>query len=104
MKNPFWHSEKSRDKNASWNYQTKKLGSEHPSYQWIFQVPVKGGIGSIWGPQKARSTYKWYILPIGGLTMPPTTFYGNQKQPLKLETFEHRGNLGTPQCHVSPKK
>ena len=33
-------------------------------FQWIFQVPVKGGRDYI-TPQKA--IYKWYILPIGGL-------------------------------------
>ena len=33
-------------------------------FQWIFEVPVKGGRDYI-TPQKA--IYKWYILPIGGL-------------------------------------
>ena len=32
-----------------------------PDDQWIFQVPVKGG--------------RWHIIP--------TTFYGNQEQPLR---------------------
>ena len=42
-------------------------------YQWIFQVPVKGGIGSIFHPPEGKdykwyiSGYKWYVLPIGGL-------------------------------------
>ena len=26
--------------------------------------------------------YKWYILPVEGLYLPPTPFYGNPKQPL----------------------
>ena len=34
------------------------------TYQWIFQVPVKGGRDYI-TPKNA--IYKWYILPIGGL-------------------------------------
>ena len=43
-------------------------------------------------PPNKGNDYKWYIsgmelLPIGGWTMPPTTFYGNQKQPLIVGGF-----------------
>ena len=51
--------------------------------QWLFLVPLKGGRWHII-PQKA--IYKWYISGIYcqlGDYMPPTTFYGNQKKPLK---------------------
>ncbi len=41
-----------------------KLQPFKPFFQWLFQVPLKGGRGHI-TPQKA--IYKWYILPIGGL-------------------------------------
>ena len=53
------------------------------NHQWLFLVPLKGGRDYII-PQKA--IYKWYISGIYcqlGDYMPPTTFYGNQKQPLK---------------------
>ena len=37
-------------------------------YQWLFLVPLIGGIGSIEPPQKARTmVYKWYVLPNGGI-------------------------------------
>ena len=48
----------------------------------VEMVPVKGGIGSFFTPQK---DYKWYISGIYcqlGDYMPPTAFYGNHKQPL----------------------
>ena len=32
----------------------------YPYHQWIFQVPVKGGIGSIFHPPEGKD-YKWYI-------------------------------------------
>ena len=53
--------------------------------QWLFLVPIKGGIGSIFSPPRFGKDYKWYISGIYsqlGDYMPPTTFYGNQKQPL----------------------
>ena len=28
--------------------------------QWLFLVPIKGGLGSIWGPPEGKD-YKWYI-------------------------------------------
>ena len=34
------------------------------SFQWILQVPVKGGRDYI---THQKAIYKWYILPIGGL-------------------------------------
>ncbi len=34
--------------------------------QWLFLVPLKGGIGSMFHPPEGKD-YKWYILPIGGL-------------------------------------
>ena len=47
------------------------LFNEDPYNQWLFLVPVKGGIGSIFHPPGSARTisgiYKWYILPIGGL-------------------------------------
>ena len=42
-------------------------------FQWLFLVPIKGGIGSIFHPPEGKDykwyiyIYKWYILPIGGL-------------------------------------
>ena len=43
----------------------------------VEMVPLKGGIGSIFHPpglaRTIRVVYKWYILPIGGWTMPPTS-------------------------------
>ena len=47
---------------------------------------LKGGIGSIWAPPEGKD-YKWSISGIYcqlGDYMLPTTFYGNQKQPLSL--------------------
>ena len=41
-----------------------------PENQWLFLVPLKGGIGSIFIPQKARTISGIYL---GGY-MPPTTF------------------------------
>ena len=38
--------------------------------QWLFLVPAKGGIGSIFHPPEGKDYKwynKWYILPIGGL-------------------------------------
>ena len=53
--------------------------------QWLFLVPVKGGLGGIVHPPEGKD-YKWYISGIFpaklGDYMLPTTFYGNQKQPL----------------------
>ena len=39
------------------------------SSQWLFLVPLIGGIGTILSPnwQYISGIYKWYILPIGGL-------------------------------------
>ena len=31
-----------------------------PIYQWLFLVPLKGGIGSIFHPPEGKD-YKWYI-------------------------------------------
>ena len=50
-----------------------------------FSFPLKGGIGSIFDPPKGKD-YKWYTSGIYcqlGDYMPPSTFYRNQKQPLK---------------------
>ena len=50
----------------------------------VEMVPLKGGIGSIFHPPEGKD-YKWYISGIYcqlGDYMPPTTFYGNQKQTL----------------------
>ena len=48
----------------------------HYYFQWLFLVPLKGGIGSIFHPPEGKD-YKWYISGIycqlGGY-MPPTTF------------------------------
>ena len=30
-------------------------------FQWIFQVPVKGGLGIIYNPPRFGKDYKWYI-------------------------------------------
>ena len=42
----------------------------------VEMVPLKGGIGSIWGPPEGKD-YKWYISGI-------YCQLGNQKQPLIL--------------------
>ena len=42
-------------------------GKKPARIQWLFLVPLKGGMDYII-PQKAK--YKWYILPIGGLYNP----------------------------------
>ena len=45
-------------------------------YQWLFLVPLKGGIGSTFDPPEGKD-YKWYISGIYcqlGDYMPPTTF------------------------------
>ena len=47
-----------------------------PCTQWLFLVPVKGGIGSIFDPPEGKD-YKWYISGIYcqlGDYMQPTTF------------------------------
>ena len=44
-------------------------------HQWLFLVPVKGGIGSIFHPPNEGKDYKWSKMPL----IPP--FNGNQKQP-----------------------
>ena len=43
---------------------------------WLFLVPLKGGIGSIFHPPEGKD-YKWYISGMYcqlGDYMPPTTF------------------------------
>ncbi len=30
-------------------------------FQWLFPVPIKGGIGSIFHPPRFGKDYKWYI-------------------------------------------
>ena len=48
------------------------------SDQWLFLVPVKGGLGSIWGHPEGKE-YKWYISSIYcqlGDYMLPTTLLG----------------------------
>ncbi len=66
----------------SWVY-VKHVNAE--LYQWLFLVPLKGGIGSIQPPRFGKD-YKWYIsgisnLPIGGWTMPPTVDGWNPAPP-----------------------
>ena len=53
--------------------------------QWLFLVPVKGGIGGIVHPLAVYTTYIPLIYCLLGGYMLPTTFYGNQKQPLTNE-------------------
>ena len=45
-------------------------------YQWLFLVPLKGGIGGIVHPPlgSIQVVYKWFILPIGGLYATDPTF------------------------------
>ena len=46
------------------------------SGQWLFLVPLNGGIGSIFHPPEGKD-YKWYISDIYCQLrdyMPPTTF------------------------------
>ena len=56
--------------------------------QWIFQVPVKGGIGGIVHSPIGRYVipliYHLYIAFWVALYNPDPTFYGNQKQPLNV--------------------
>ena len=59
---------------------TKEFGRDSAiCSQWIFEVPVKGGRWHII-PQLAGKMPLIYCL-LGGYII-PTTFYGNQKQPL----------------------
>ena len=62
--------------------------ASNTSCQWIFQVPVKGGIGGVVHPPIGRKNATYYTTYspclLGGYII-PTTFYGNQKQPLKLQ-------------------
>ena len=50
--------------------------------QWIFQVPVKGGRYYIITQLAVYTTYIPLIYCLLGDYIIPTTFYGNQKQPL----------------------
>ena len=63
------------------------LGSRK-RWAWWHIIPP---IGSIY------HLYTTYILPSVGLNMVPTTFYGNQKQPLTNVCFTKRCTLTTPQ-------
>ena len=49
--------------------------------QWLFLVPLKGGIGSIWGPPEGKD-YKWYISGIycqlGDYMLPIPPFRGTR--------------------------
>ena len=54
----------------------RQNGNLNPRYQWLFLVPLKGGIGSIFRPPEGKDK-KWYISGIYcqlGDYMPPTTF------------------------------
>ena len=70
---------------------------DHPGkdrFQWLFLVPLKGGIGSTYiTPQKA--IYKWYILPIGGLYATYHLLRGLFLVPLK-------GGIGS--IYITPQK
>ena len=54
-----------------------------PNIQWLFLVPVKGGRWHIIPQLAVYTTYIPLIYCLLGGYMLPTTFYGNQKQPLK---------------------
>ncbi len=54
---------------------TNNSGGFQWENQWLFLVPLKGGIGSIFHPPEGKD-YKWYISGIYcqlGDYMPPTT-------------------------------
>ena len=50
--------------------------------QWLFLVPLKGGRWHVIPQLAIYTTYIPLIYCQLGDYMPPTTFYGNQKQPL----------------------
>ena len=50
--------------------------------QWLFLVPVKGGRWHVIPQLAVHTTYIPLIYCLLGGYMLPTTFYGNQKQPL----------------------
>ena len=62
-----------------------------PKNQWLFLVPLKGGIGRIFHPPEGKD-YKWYFSGIfpanwGMENATDPTFYRNQKQPLIFGRF-----------------
>ena len=75
---------------------TSQMSNVH---QWLFLVPVKGGRWHII-PQLA--VYTTYILPSGGYML-PTTFYGNQKQPLSTESRLLRVTIGVLKIHLQSR-
>ena len=78
--------------------------------QWLFLVPLKGGIGSIFHPPEGKD-YKWYISGIFpahwgmhyATHLPP--FTGNQKQPLnwfmlgEVHEVKAEGSTLSPKIH-----
>ena len=60
---------------------------EIPPSQWIFQVPVKGGRDYRIPQLAVYTTYIPLIYCLLGDYIIPTTFYGNQKQPLTRVGF-----------------
>ena len=72
------------------NRSGRELISPDSSNQWLFLVPLKGGIGSIFHPPGSARTISVvflsgiFFLPIGGWTMPPTSHLSGEpvQQPL----------------------
>ena len=68
-------------------------------HQWLFLVPIKGGLGSIQSPiGRKNTTYiSLTVLAFWGiLCYLSPTIYGNQKQPLKTRCFSQK-EIG---CHA----
>ena len=102
----------------SWRRQQGTRGRERgsSSNQWLFLVPLKGGIGSIFDPPEGKD-YKWYISGIYcqlGDYMLPTTFLGEPETTIDPTIPTHgffRGKLAsfqkwvvvTPQISIASK-
>ena len=82
----------------------KPRASMKTNLQWLFLVPLKGGIGGIVHPPIGSIYHIYHFFPLiycllGGYML-PTTFLGNQKQPLKSWLIESQldmvsyGNIG----------
>ena len=57
-------------------------------FQWLFLVPLKGGRWHIIPQLAVYTTYIPLIYCLLGGYIIPTTFYGNQKQPLNVGNFQ----------------
>ena len=71
-----------RSSNVLYHTHAVSLSNCATVHQWLFLVPVKGGRWHIIPQLAVYTTYISLIYCLLGGYMLPTTFYGNQKQPL----------------------